>query len=205
MVNKPTLFIDFDGTICFDHFWRSTEKPVKKFIKQFLFKDNQPLLGDWMRAAHTSEDINKTIAEASGFDYNELWNCFVGDCKAMYVKQSTLELINNARSKFNTVLLTDNMDCFDRFTVPALGLQKYFDSIANSYNYKAAKGDEGGLLFRLVAEEQGIDLGEAIFIDNSKNTCELFETFGKKAHLVKYPEDIECILTKQYSISRGSI
>ncbi len=200
MVNKPTLFIDFDGTICFDRFWRSAEKPVKAFIKQFLFKDNQPLLGDWMRAVHTSEDINKTIAEASGFDYNDLWEGFVDDCKNMHVEPSTLKLIDSARSKFNTILMTDNMDCFDRFTAPALSLHKYFDKIANSYNYKASKGDDGGLLFRLVAEEQGIDLSEAIFIDNSKGTCELFETFGKKSHLVKHPEDIERVLIEQYSI-----
>ncbi len=194
MVDKPTLFIDFDGTICFDYFWHSAENHIKGFIQKFLFQDNKDLIRDWMRGGKTSESMNRIIAAASGFDYDELWSCFVSDCKAMHVESSTLKLIDNVRTKFNTILITDNMDCFDRFISPALNLNKYFDTIANSYNYKALKGDDDGLLFELVANEQGIDLSKAIFIDNSKKACDIFNRFGGQSHLVKTPQDIESVL-----------
>ncbi|MBN2780090.1 MAG: hypothetical protein JXQ74_03405 [Alphaproteobacteria bacterium] len=77
--------------------------------------------------------------------------------------------------------MTDNMDCFTRFTVPSLNLDHYFDAIASSSDYGLLKKENNGAFFKAVAGEHDINLSESFFIDDGKNTCELFEIFGKKS------------------------
>ncbi len=179
---KPILFIDFDSTLCFDRFWRSLESNRWLAIQDYIFNLNQSLVEDWMRGVCTSEDVNKKIAEYLNMDYQALWDIFVSDCKSMYVSQNTLNKIDELRSKYQTVLITDNMDCFDRFTAPALELDKYFDSIVNSYNEKLHKKEEGGKLFLEVCKRRGsVDIGTCILIDNSNRVCRVFDALGGKA------------------------
>ena len=43
-MKKQNVFVDFDGTICFDYFWRSTPEEIKTTIGKFLFQNNTYLL-----------------------------------------------------------------------------------------------------------------------------------------------------------------
>ena len=43
-MKKQNIFIDFDGTICFDYFWRSAPKEINATIVKFLFQDNVHLI-----------------------------------------------------------------------------------------------------------------------------------------------------------------
>ena len=51
---KNIVFIDFNGVISYDKFWKSLEDEkhelhrFKEGIETFLFKDNKPILLDWM-------------------------------------------------------------------------------------------------------------------------------------------------------------
>lgn len=198
-MQKTPLLIDFDGTICFDYFWRSADESIKGYIKEFLFSGKSPLVESWMKGDLTSEDVNAVISRNLGIDYDYLWKIFVSDCRSMYIRPSTTSLIKKAKKKFFTILITDNMDSFDRFTLPALGLEKYFHHIANSYNYMALKNQEKGKLFQLVASRNKVNLNEAILIDNSKVNCTMFSALGGQSYLVKTADDIESILIKLLS------
>ena len=78
-MKKQNIFIDFDGTICFDYFWRSAPEEIKKIIGKFLFQDNTYLLEDWMRGQKSSEDINQIISDNCNLDYNMIWSYFIKD------------------------------------------------------------------------------------------------------------------------------
>ena len=145
---KPHLFIDFDGTLCHDKFWRSSPTQFQELIQSFLFQENTDLINKWMRGYYTSEQINQLVADKISVDRNWLWNIFVDDCKTMRVSSDTLEMISLLRNKFSVVLITGNMDCFDRFTVPSLKLDKYFDLIVNSYNERMLKDENTELSLR---------------------------------------------------------
>lgn len=177
---KPALFIDFDGTLCHDRFWRGTESETYRKIQAFLFssQSNTKLVTEWMLGEHTSEEINKLVAEALGLDQQTIWETFVSDCESMRIEKNTLEKISSLREKYTTILATDNMDCFSRFTVPALNLEKYFDAIVNSHYEKASKNDDGGKLFLDVLERHNVPISESVLIDNSKPTCDIFEKLG---------------------------
>lgn len=181
---KPILFIDFDGTLCHDRLWRSLDEATNKRIQEFLFGKDKELVVGWMRREYTSEDINKIVSKKLDIPYDRLWDVFVLDCKDMEVSRATLSLINNLRTRYYTVLMTDNMDCFMRFTVPALGLDRYFDQIHDSYTRKCLKNEAGGKSFVDVTNGLKSSIAGSILIDNSNDTCRLFEKLGGKALLV---------------------
>jgi FMN phosphatase YigB (HAD superfamily) len=181
---KPILFIDFDGTLCHDRFWRSLEPTIQQKIQANLFGLKKELVRDWMLGKYTSEEINQMLAEELGSDYDTLWSTFVSDCERMFVSQEVLDRIKILRSRYLTVLITDNMDSLDRFTIPALGLDQYFDLIVNSHIEKALKNDENGKSFQKVIEKYQSPISESILIDNSISSCEIFADLGGKSCLV---------------------
>lgn len=181
-----TLFVDFDGTICHDRFWRSLSSSENKQIQDLLFSGNNSTVTDWMRGAYTSEEINQLVVKETGLAYEYLWETFVHDCKNMSVQTEILELVHQLRNKFHVVLITGNMDCFNRFTVPALQLDEYFDVIVNSFYEKQLKTDNNGSSF--VKHVKG-NIRDAILIEDSEKSCEIFKGLGGNACRVTNRED----------------
>jgi FMN phosphatase YigB (HAD superfamily) len=137
-----------------------------------------------MNGIHTSEDINKKLADSLGVEYGFLWDVFVKDCQNMKVEDGVLEQLKKLRNRFKIVLITDNMDCFDRFTVPSLKLDEYFDVIVNSFNERLSKNENDGQLFREVIERVGSNPIDSILMDNSEKSCSVFEKLGGTSFLV---------------------
>lgn len=187
---KPILFIDFDGTLCHDRFWRSLESNERDRVQKYLFEENSSIVSDWMNGKHTSEDVHKIISDDLHIEYQKLWDIFVSDCRTMQVKKEDLIAISNLRKKYHTILITENMDCFDRFTVPSLKLHDYFDYIVNSYNEKLSKSDVSGTLFLKIINEKRADLTKSILIDNSENVCAIFSQLGGTSNLATPKENL---------------
>jgi FMN phosphatase YigB (HAD superfamily) len=181
---KPILFIDFDGTLCHDRFWRSLEPDLLHKIQGYVFGANTDLVSNWMKGAYTSEDIHKQLATDLSIGYDHVWQVFVRDCESMMIEESVLKDISDLRSKYKVILCTDNMDCFSRFTVPALRLLDYFDEIINSYEMKMSKNDNDGELFLKTIKNHNSSISESTLIDNSKNTCDIFKNLGGKTCFV---------------------
>lgn len=181
---KPILFIDFDGTLCHDRFWRSLELELQTEVQNNLFTSKKELVRDWMLGKYTSEEINQMLAEELGADYDVLWSTFVDDCEKMSISRGVLDKIRSLRNRYFTVLITDNMDSLDRFTIPTLGLNQHFDLIVNSHAEKALKNDDNGKSFQKVAKKYQSPLSESVLIDNSVSSCKVFEDLGGKSCLV---------------------
>ena len=177
-IANKAIFIDFDGTLCHDRFWRSLKPELLEKVQHSLFQDDKTVVGAWMNGDYTSEDVNRKLAEALDVDYDFLWNVFVKDCREMRVEMKVLEKLKRLRKNHKVVLITDNMDCFDRFTVPSLELDTYFDVIVNSFNEHASKNEQDGLLFKEVIKRVGSTPTNSVLIDNSKTSCDLFEALG---------------------------
>jgi SAM-dependent methyltransferase len=87
------------------------------------------------------------------------------------------------------------MDCFNRFTTPALQLEKYFDDIVNSYNEKQLKDDNHGeQILKIMTQERSI-AKDCILIDDSKKTCKVFESLGGQAYLITKENDVDVHLS----------
>lgn len=173
-----TLFIDFDGTICTDRYWRNVPSETNVRIQSLLFENDTTMVHDWMRGKYTAEEINEHVAKELSLNYPELWQAFVSDCQTMYVPKEILEMVQALRDRFTTVLMTGNMDSFSRFTVPALQLGTYFDYISNSYEEGKHKTDDNGSLFTDWAEKLEIPIEGCILIDDNQHCCETFSGLG---------------------------
>ncbi len=181
-----TLFIDFDGTICHDRFWRSLDKDSCAKVQNLLFSGKNQIVRDWMRGVYSSEEINQMVAKETSVEYDSLWSLFVRDCQTMRVEPEILALINDLRNSFHVVLITGNMDCFSRFTVPSLQLNKYFDAIVNSFDEKQLKSENGGNSFTKYVKGK---ITDAILIEDSENSCKVFESLGGTAYRVASQSD----------------
>lgn len=194
-MKKQNIFIDFDGTICFDYFWRSAPEEIKKIIGKFLFQDNTYLLEDWMRGQKSSEDINQIISDNCNLDYNMIWSYFIKDCENMHIPEDILDALSACKKNNTLILITDNMDCFNRFTINKLKLLNYFHYIFNSYDYGVLKDDplpKG--LFKKVIDLNGFDIKKSVLLDNSQKNCDLFNQLGGSSFLIKDKQDVVSIL-----------
>ena len=177
-MNKPLLFIDFYGTLNSGKFWSSLDEPThpwhgrRRPIEAFLFRDNAPLVDDWMRGKHTSEDIHHIIASEFQLDFKMLFEIFKNDCQKLFIEQRHLAAIEKLKSKYTVILSTDNMDSFDRFTLPAQPrVAKVFDAIHNSFNWRMLKLDNDGTYFKQALAEAGADFRDCILIDDIDKIC----------------------------------
>lgn len=198
-MKKQNIFIDFDGTVCFDYFWRSAPQEVNKIITKFLFQDNVQLIENWMRGKLLSEDIATLIAKNTGLNYDLIYNILVKDCQNMYISPELLQAISDLGKNNTTILITDNMDCFNRFTKPALQLEKYFSFIFNSCDFGILKDDTtSGGLFKKVCDIYKFDITKSVLVDNSEENCTIFTKLGGRAFLVKNSDDTLSILQTIY-------
>ena len=181
---KSVLFIDFDGTLCHDRFWKSIDASSFEQIQNFLFSENKSIIRDWMKGVYSSEDINRLISKRLNISFEKLWKVFVDDCTDMMVSRDSLNRIKKLKKDYKTILITDNMDCFTRFTVPALNLSSYFDSIVNSFENKKFKEYNEGEIFIQLADDAHTKIEDCILIDNSKTACATFSKLGGKSCFV---------------------
>ena len=193
---KPILFIDFDGTLCFDKYWRSLPPPQYEQVQELIFGKDKTRLNDWMLGKYSAEAINKIVADSIGRTYTDVWSLFVNDCKTMNVSVETLEKISSLRERYVTILVTGNMDSFSRFTVPSLHLNTYFDHINNSFFEVKHKTDEQGSIFTEYAESLHISIEKCILIDNSEKICEYFSKLGGTAWLITSEHNINSYLAQ---------
>lgn len=181
MVGKPIVFVDFHGTICHDHYWRSLPQDRQARLTALLFGEDRRLVDEWMRGLHTAEAINRLVAAELELSYETVWRSFVADCRSMNVSASTLAKIAALRDRATVILATGNMDSFTRFTVPALRLDSAFDLISNSSDEGRLKTDDGGALFLDYAARFGVPIGRCVLIDDAADGCATFAALGGRA------------------------
>ena len=191
---KSILFCDFDGTICFDRYWRSLPPAKYEKVQGLLFGKDTTRGNDWMRGKYTAEEINEWVSKEIGVSYEKLWQLFVEDCRTMRVAQETLETLSHLRGRYTVILMTGNMDSFTRFTVPRLNLANYFDYISNSYYEGKHKTDNNGKIFEEYAIKYDALLTECIVIDDSPDVCSTFERLGGKVCHITSDQNIESYL-----------
>jgi FMN phosphatase YigB (HAD superfamily) len=149
-----------------------------------------------MRGKYSSEEINQYISDRLELPFEKIWDIFVQDCNSMKIPEVTLQWVHDFRNRYTTILATDNMDCFSRFTAPANKLDRYFDVISNSFDHGMFKEDNGGELFKYLAEEHGAKIDGCILIDDSKKVCDIFSGIGGRACFVTNKTPLDYWLDK---------
>jgi len=172
---KNILFIDFNGVISYKNFWDSFEKEDKatyEDINKLLFKENISIVKDWMLWKYTSENVCKYISDKLNLNYWYIYDTLVDDCKKIDLSQKIFDLLKKIKDYYVVILVTDNMDCFSRFTVPYNN--KYFnifDWIFNSSEHWFYKGD----IYQSYIKQYNSQIDLSYLIDDSERNCGKFE------------------------------
>jgi len=195
---NPILFCDFFGVLSYNKFWQFIYHPDhwlyprREEIGDFVFFKNNAMVKEWMRGKYSSEDIHKLVEKELDIKFDDLFPIFVESSKVLDISRPILDVIKQKKELgYRTVLVTDNMDSFSRYTKPNnRQLIDVFDGIFDSSITGLLKQDENGKIFRIIASNLGGDLSKSILVDDSKATCELFESLGGKALCVTGEENV---------------
>jgi FMN phosphatase YigB (HAD superfamily) len=138
-----TIFIDWDKTLSFSKFWenwRGTNLDSKyTAIQEKLFSQKQ-IIDNWMIGKYSSEEISKMVSKLVDLDYQIILDSLIQSAKNMIVEDSVLKKIKTLKNTgVNLVVATNNMDTFNRWTFPALKLDKFFNEVLNSFYVGAHK------------------------------------------------------------------
>jgi len=144
-----TVFFDWHNTLSTSLFWDQWENPEHPRhewyapLFRYLLGENMPVVMEWMRGKMNAEEISTMLADRFGYSRDTIFQDLKESCESMrLVSEDILPLVKKLRdSGTKCVIATDNMDTFTRFTVPALGLEKYFDDVLNSFELKVLKQD----------------------------------------------------------------
>lgn len=191
MKKKGIVFLDWNGTLCWSRFWESLrtegspEYALGQKIEQLLFSKKQTLINDWMRGSISSEQVNTFLSQKLDVNPERLWKIFVKNCVHMKFDDQLRQQIKRLKKHSHVILATDNMDCFSRFTVPALGLEKIFDRILNSSDLGYHKAEKDGATFLMCSKLFNVPMKNAFLVDDSIKSCEYFNMLGGKAYLVR--------------------
>jgi beta-phosphoglucomutase-like phosphatase (HAD superfamily) len=181
---QGVLFIDFNGVISYQPFWVSMSRsdhplhPHYEAIEQYLFRSRNGIVDDWMRGFYTSEQIHDMLEQRLGIPRAEVFKIFVEDCVTLDVSPRIVERVATL-DRFHRVLRTDNMDTLHRWTLPAHPeVERSFDQIHCSFELRELKNDNGGQYFVQTAARVGVSIRQCIMVDDSRSTCQLFESLG---------------------------
>ena len=198
-MSKKIIFVDWDGTLSSSKFWHNLRNTNDNFAKKVdnFFSFEKQIVNSWMSGLLTSEYINKLISGISGISEHVLWMELILSCENMEIRSNTVDLIQKVRLDNFVILVTGNMDCFTRFTVPALKLKDKFDLIVNSADVGYLKTDYNGKIFIDCLKKFGIDnIKQAYLIEDSLNTCNTFIELGGTAFKVNDIKETDVYLEK---------
>lgn len=187
---QPIVFVDFYNTLADDTFWNQLDDDIEAEIDTYLFSENRELADKWMRGEYTSEEIHKKVADELGYSYEKLWTGHKASCPVVEVVDGAEAALESVKDHAHLVLITDNMDCFDRFIVPHMPASGIFDEVYNSFNHGLLKTDKGGQLFERVANDHNTSLSDSFIIDDLQAVCETFENLGGTAFRIDSPDEL---------------
>lgn len=203
VMSLKVLFVDWDGTLSNSKFWEQGNSPkldpviVTEFTT-FLFRDSKELIKAWMRGDVTSRDISDLIASQYDLEPAVVYHELELSCRRMrLIDASTPDKISRIRRNgTKTVIATDNMDTFMKWTVPALKLESIFDGVLDSPTNGALKADitEGSSqFFGHYFQQQGVKAEETALIDDNLENA-IVESFGMKFIHVNETNSLGAIL-----------
>lgn len=194
------VFIDWNGTLSSSKFFEDLENSqpeVYSGIQETLFGGELThLLNPWMMGEIETEEVIHQLGNQLGINQEELLDHFIRSCRNMIIVNSALDLIHQIRQKgVQVVIATDNMDSFNRWTIPSLKLTEHFDAILNSATLNTRKkdiNDDGvSLFFEEYLMLNGFKPEETVLIDDSEDKGGTLSAYGINYRKINFGEGLE--------------
>lgn len=180
-MNYEAVFVDWDGTLSDSRFWGHwQEHPeyAEKYdkVQQALFEspEGQEINRKWMVGWIKYPNVMRQVANMTEIPAEELTEGLQHSAENMsLIDMRVLGPIQRLRDMGKQVVIaTDNMDTFNRWTVPKMRLYDYFDDVLNSHKIQKLKSDMHSIqnrseFFYRYLNDMGIAPENTVLIDNS--------------------------------------
>lgn len=149
-VANAVVLLDWYRTLSGSLFWEpwmtsedAALRAVAGGMADALFGRPNDTIEPWLRGQVSAEAAIARVAPAAAVDPVLALRGLAESCAGMtFLSPAMLAAVRRLRAQGIAVgIATDNMDTFTRWTVPALGLDRWFDPILNSADLGAVKGD----------------------------------------------------------------
>lgn len=199
---KKVIFIDWSKTLCTDLFWghlineQHENHKYFKIIDDWLYKKNRQLINPWMLGKITYQEIAQKISKDTNISAEVIINELRYSCESMRIfDKKVVDLVKKLRrNNMLIVIATDNMDTFNKFTVPALGLDKIFDEIINSFDVGCFKDDKEPqdkiMFFEKFIKKHNLKYSEAILLDDSPDISKKYKKLGFDRVIIGSPSEL---------------
>jgi len=180
------IISDFDGVLSTSKFYNGLDPELSVQIQNFLFSNKGYFLTkSWMHGEISFEELHLILGKKFNIASELLNQTLVQDVKDFEINWDLIHLLNSYKDKYKIPLaiLTDNMDVFDRYTVPHHKLDKYFDFIVSSSNASLQKVDNNWQIIQGTINRFGVKNSEVLIIDDSKKMQLASEKLGFKFYL----------------------
>ena len=185
------VFLDWYGTLSVSRFFEHWTSPDHRYYQHFLdiqrWWDSSADLEfqrDWLVGKRSTDDWLEIASGLSGLEISVLRSELIEGMRGWrLIEPATLELVCALQARgVRVVIASDNVDVFDKFALPAMGLSETFDGVLNSavLGYQKGDPDEFGRsrFFVPYLESNGIGSGESVLIDDSEGVRQVIERTG---------------------------
>ena len=203
------VFLDWMGTLSTSRFlqhWdaegHAHRADFARFQTWWFAPETQPFMVAWLRGVENAESFVTRVAGlldlSPDFVMRELVESFDG---WTLLEPATKSLVAALRDRgVKVVLATENVDAWQRWALPALGLSESFDAVLSSHTLGYAKGDvdERGRsrFFVPFLKSEEIAPGESVLIDDADFLAPVMAATGIDFRPVPYGVGPGSILRK---------
>ncbi len=203
---KKVIFVDWHKTLSYDDFWehlKSPDHPRHKYFKplnECLFADSYQLTSSWMCGQATMEAVMEKVSRKTSIPLEIVMQELIFSLEnTKFCLPNIKELVQSVQATGKKVVVaTDNMDTFNRYTAPALKMDKIFDGVINSYDVGCLKDDPDPadkiLFFEDYLDKNNFTYSDAVLLDNSPDSSGKYKRLGFERKLIDSPETLEAIL-----------
>jgi len=187
---QTLILLDWSQTLSVSRFWEpwftSDDAALRDLAVRMagaIFDRPNDLLDRWCLGEVSAEDVVAEVAVAAGIDPVLALEGLEASCRGMrFLSDDILPMVEALRARGVRVgIATDNMDTFTRWTVPALGLDRWFDPILNSSDLGAVKSGPlaGGRHPFFSDMLDGLEPGTQVYlVDDGGKTAPVAEAIG---------------------------
>ena len=127
-----------------------------------------------MRWDVSAEAVCDYLTQFIGISASSLLATLEKDCRDIDISPTSISLLDKLKTYYHLVLVTDNMDCFARWTVPDNKLLAVFDVIWSSSEHWTFKKENDGLVFSQFIAYFDAQTENCMLLDDSKNNTKTF-------------------------------
>lgn len=187
------VIIDFGFTLSSDYYFRELGPQYTDRIAQFVFSRDSEIGRRWMGGLISSHEVSERLSDCLGLSANQIQSALARGCSRMSFNQSVWNFARTQRADGrNLALVTGNADIFREVIVPSHGLDREFDSLVSSSNFRVELPSKQPLwdaVFDALRPEFGY--ANSLLIEDTRREVELFRDLGGSAYQYRTDQEFD--------------